>query len=90
MVLLWIWRWWRLGVSCNVCLCGVRVWRLPLATASAGNHMYVMYFLFFRVLYVKFPEQLFVVFYFSCLCIHVLPLYLDTSVLATNNMGERG
>jgi hypothetical protein len=37
MVLIWIRQWWRFGVSSNVCLGGVGVWRRPLASASAGN-----------------------------------------------------
>jgi hypothetical protein len=37
MVLLWIWQWWRLDVSSNVCLGGVGAWRRPLVSASAEN-----------------------------------------------------
>jgi hypothetical protein len=37
MVLLWIWQWWRLDVSSNVCLNGVGCWRRPLASVSAEN-----------------------------------------------------
>jgi hypothetical protein len=35
MVLFWIWQWRRLGVSSNVRLGGVGVWRRPLVSASA-------------------------------------------------------
>jgi hypothetical protein len=37
MVLLWIWQWWRLGISFDVHLGGVGVWRRPLVSASAGK-----------------------------------------------------
>jgi hypothetical protein len=37
MVLLWIWQWWRLIVSFNVCLDDVGVWRRPLISASVGK-----------------------------------------------------
>jgi hypothetical protein len=35
MVLFWIWQWRRSGVSSNVHLDGVGVWRRPLVSASA-------------------------------------------------------
>jgi hypothetical protein len=37
MMLLWIWQWWRLGLSFNVRLGDVGVWRRPLVSASAGK-----------------------------------------------------
>jgi hypothetical protein len=37
MVFLWIWRQWRLGISFNMYLDGVGVWRPSLTSASAQN-----------------------------------------------------
>jgi hypothetical protein len=37
MVLLWIWQWCRLGLSFNVHLADVGVWRRPLVSTSAGK-----------------------------------------------------
>jgi hypothetical protein len=34
IVLLWIWQWWRLGVSSDVRLGNFGVWRWPLVLAS--------------------------------------------------------
>jgi hypothetical protein len=53
MVLLWIWQWWRLGISFDARLSGDGVWRRPLDSASAEKSRDG--FIFFRPLDFSLP-----------------------------------
>jgi hypothetical protein len=69
MVLLWIWQWWRLGISFDVRLGGDGVWRRPLVSASAGKSRDG--FVFFRPLNFSLQSVQDNYFLLFCLCLSV-------------------